>query len=67
MHEKCSGAKGLLKKMERVFQCKVRGRVMEVVAESMNNGAGRDVGFVYLGDKLNAGGGCSYKFISTVT
>ena len=59
VHKRCSGVKGSLKKVEGVFRCKicVQGHTEEVV-ESMNNGVERVESFVYLGDKLNAAGGC---------
>ena len=43
VHKKCSGVKGLLKKVEGVFQCKVcvQDRVMDDVVESMDNGSER--------------------------
>ena len=39
----CSGVKDSLKAVEGVFQCEVsvKGRAVEDVAESMNNGAER--------------------------
>ena len=60
VHKRCSGVKGSLRKVEGVFRCRtcVRGRVADDVAEGMNNGVERVEGFGYLGDKLNAAGGC---------
>ena len=65
MHRRCSGVKGALKKVEGVFQCKrwVGGVVLAEGVEGMNDGIEMVESFVYLGDKLNAGGGC----LSTVT
>ena len=61
VHKMCSGVKGALKKVEGVFRCKrcVRGVVLAEGVGGMNDGIERVESFVYLGDKLNAGGGCS--------
>mgnify|MGYP003401710716 FL=1 len=60
VHKTCSGVKGSLKKVEGVFRCRVcvQGRVVAGSTESMDDGIERVRSFVYLGDKLNAGGGC---------
>ena len=53
--------KGALKKVEGMFRCRrcVCGVVVDSgVREEMSGGVERVEGFVYLGDKLNAGGGC---------
>ena len=65
VHKRCSGVKGALKKMEGVFQCKrcVRGELAVDEEISMSDGIERVDSFVYLGNKLNAGGGC----LSTAT
>ena len=67
MHKRCSGVKGSLKKVEGVFRCKmcVQGHTEEV-AESMNNVVERVESFGYLGDKLNAAGGCLCTVTSRV-
>jgi len=61
VHKRCSGVKGALKKVEGIFQCKccTDGVVAEDVEEyCVIDGIGRVVSFVYLGDGLDAGGGC---------
>jgi hypothetical protein len=60
VHKRCSGVVGSLKKVEGVYRCRVcvQGRVVADVAENMGDGRERVRSFVYLGDKLNAGGGC---------
>ena len=42
---------------ENVYHCKVcvHGKAMDVATESKNNESKRVKGFMYLGDKLNAG------------
>ena len=60
VHRRCSGVKGVLKKVEGAFRCKrcVNGVVAKDREESMNGGIERVESFAYLGSKLNAGGGC---------
>ena len=60
VHKRCSGVKGALKRVEGMFICKtcVIGAVDRGGNECMNDGVGRVESFVYLGDKLNASGGC---------
>ena len=60
VHKRCSGVKGALKKVEGVFRCKrcVSGVRLAGRGEGMKDGIERVESFVYLGDKLNAGGGC---------
>ena len=50
MHNKSSGVKGSLKTVNGDFQGKVciQGRIVVDVAESMNNGADKVEGYVYL-------------------
>ena len=49
-----------LKKVEGTFRCKrcVNGVVSREEETGLNDGSERVESFVYLGDKLNAGGGC---------
>ena len=60
VHKRCSGVKGALKKMENRFQCKRCSQgVLDVEARlDLNTDIEKVESFVYLGDKLNAGGGC---------
>ena len=59
VYNKCSRVKGMSKKVEGVFHCRVcvQGRVVEDVVESKKNGVERVECFGYLGDKLNTGVG----------
>jgi hypothetical protein len=52
--------KGALKKVEGMFKCKrcVNGMINREAVMGLNDGIERVEGYVYLGDKLNAGGGC---------
>ena len=60
VHKRCSGVKGALKKVEGVFRCKtcVKGVLDMEKEKGMSCGVERVDSFVYLGNKLNAGGGC---------
>jgi len=60
VHKRCSGVMGALKKVEGVFKCKrcVTGVRQAAGGEGMKDGIERVESFVYLGDKLNACGGC---------
>ena len=61
VHKRCSGVKGALQKVEGVFQCErcVGGVVVDNAKEDcVIDDVGRVESFVYLGDELNAGGGC---------
>ena len=60
VHKRCSGVKCALKKVEGTFKCKrcVNGVVNREAETGLNDGIERVESFVYLGDKLNAGGGC---------
>jgi hypothetical protein len=60
VHKRCSGVKGGLKKVEGMFKCKrcVNGKICKEAETGLNDGIERVESFVYLGDKLNAGGGC---------
>ena len=61
VHKRCSGVKGALQKVEGVFQCKrcVGGVVVDDEEEDcVIDDVGRVESFVYLGDELDAGGGC---------
>ena len=68
MHKRCSGVKGALKKVEGVFNCKrcVGALGMGNGSEGMKDGVERVESFVYLGDKLSAGGGCLSAVTSRV-
>ena len=68
VHKRCSGVKGSLRKVEGVFRCRtcVQGRIMDDVAERMDNGIERVEVFRYLGDNLNAAGGCLSAVTSRV-
>ena len=59
VHKKCSGIKGALTKVKGQFKCKrcVDGVARSDVVEELGGGIERVESFVYLGDKLNAGGG----------
>ena len=61
VHKRCSGVKGALKKVEGTFKCKrcVQGVINMEAQLGLSDGIERVESFVYLGDKLNAGGGCS--------
>ena len=58
VYKRCSGVKGWLK-VDGVFRCRVcvQGRVAAEATASMDDGRERVRSFVYLRDKLNAGGG----------
>jgi hypothetical protein len=60
VHKRCSGVKGALKKVEGTFKCKrgVNGVINREAAMGLNDGIETVESYVYLGDKLNAGGGC---------
>ena len=61
VHKRCSGVKGALKKVEGIFKCKrcVHGvNNREEAKTGLNDGIERVESFVYLGDKMNADGGC---------
>ena len=61
VHKRCSGVKGSLQKVAGIFQCKrCTGGGADVIAEEycVIDGIGRVASFVYLGDELDAGGGC---------
>ena len=60
VHKRCSGVKGALKKVEGTFKCKrcVNGVTIREAEKGLNEGIEKVESFVYLGDKLNAGGGC---------
>ena len=61
VHKRCSGVKGALKKVEGMFKCKrcVKGVINREEAKTgLSDGIERVESFVYLGDKLNADGGC---------
>ena len=60
VHKRYNGVKGSLKKVECIFRCRVcvQGRVVAGNMEGMDDGRESVRSFVYLGDKLNAGGGC---------
>ena len=52
--------KGALKKVEGTFKCKrcENGVTIREAETGLNDGIEKVKSFVYLGDKLNAGGGC---------
>ena len=61
VHKRCSGVKGSLQKVAGTFQCKrcTGGGVAAIAGECcVIDGIGRVASFVYLGDELDAGGGC---------
>lgn len=60
VHKRCSGVRGALKKVEGMFKCRrcVSGVIDMEAQLGLNDGIERVESFVYLGDKLNAGGGC---------
>ena len=68
VHKKCSGVKGALTKVEGTFKCKrcIIGVANVESKAGMNEGIDRVESFVYLGDKLNAGGGCLNAVTSRV-
>jgi hypothetical protein len=59
VHKRCSGVKGVLKKVEGTFKCKrcVSGAMNREAETGLNDGIERVESYVYLGNKLNAGGG----------
>jgi hypothetical protein len=59
VHKRCRDVDNSLKKVEDVFRGRVcvQRRVVADVAENIDDGTERIKSFVYLGDKLNAGGG----------
>jgi hypothetical protein len=65
VHKTCSGVKGALKKVEGTFKCKrcVSGAINREAETGLNDGIERVESYVFLGNKLNAGGGC----LNTVT
>jgi hypothetical protein len=68
VHKRCSGVKGALKKVEGTFKCKrcVSEAMNREVETGLNDGIERVESYVYLGNKLNAGGGCLNAVTSRV-
>jgi hypothetical protein len=68
VHKRCSGVKGALKEVEGTFKCKrcVSGMINREAEMSLNDGIERVESYVYLGNKLNAGGGCLNAVTSRV-
>jgi hypothetical protein len=65
VHKRCSGVKGALKKVEGTFKCKrcVSGAMNREAETGLNDGIERVESYVYLGNKLNAGG----EYLNAVT
>jgi hypothetical protein len=68
VHKRCSGVKGALKKVEGTFKCKrcVSGAMNREAETGLNDGIERVESYVYLGNKLNGGGGCLNAVTSRV-
>jgi hypothetical protein len=60
--------KGALKKVEGTFKCKrcVSGAMNREAETGLNDGIERVESYVYLGNKLNVGGGCLNAVTSRV-
>jgi hypothetical protein len=68
VRKRCSDVKGALKKVEGTFKCKrcVSGAMNREAETGLTDGIERVESYVYLGNKLNAGGGCLNAVTSRV-